>query len=267
MRIIKILLGIVGTIIALVAILAVTFVISMQAEVPESRLDVRFDPAIQADPAGLPYLVFGGTRNTGLEVVKLLRGRGEKVTAFVRPTSNLDDLNAVGGVDYVYGDGLDAETVAAAVAAGPYQAVISTIGCFRCEPPPDFLANRNIVDAMVDEGGGYMMLITSIGAGDSAKSPPFLSRIILRGIIPLKDQAEEHLRASGLEYTIIRPGGLNNMPSTGNGMLTEDPNGFGFIYREDLAQMIVAAMDNRDKTAGKTLSAMDAERTSPWGEG
>ena len=46
-------------------------------------------PPAHGDDGGL---VFGATRNTGLEIAKILAGRGEAVTAFVRPTSNLENL-------------------------------------------------------------------------------------------------------------------------------------------------------------------------------
>ncbi|MBT6962071.1 MAG: hypothetical protein HOA00_13080, partial [Rhodospirillaceae bacterium] len=40
-------------------------------------------------------LIFGATRNTGLEIAKILVARGEPVTAFVRPTSNLENLESL----------------------------------------------------------------------------------------------------------------------------------------------------------------------------
>ena len=52
-------------------------------------------------------LIFGATRNTGLEIAKILVGRGEAVTAFVRPTSNLENLEPL-DVDYFVGDALSA---------------------------------------------------------------------------------------------------------------------------------------------------------------
>src|SRR5690606_16495068 len=116
-------------------------------------------------------------------------------------------------------------------------AVISTIGCLRCEPPPDFIGNRNIIDAARNNGIGRFILITTVGAGDSHDAANLLSRIVLRPILPLKTRAEDHLRASGLAYTIIRPGGLRpeSTEATGLGYLTEDRGSLGFIHRADLA--------------------------------
>lgn len=56
-------------------------------------------PAIADDGV----LIFGASRNTGLEIARILVARGETVTAFVRPTSNLENLEPL-AVDYFVGD-------------------------------------------------------------------------------------------------------------------------------------------------------------------
>ena len=133
---------------------------------------------------------------------------------------------------------MDPSTLAAAFTANRIRAVVSTIGCLSCEPPPDFEGNRNIADAAEEAGVKRMILVTTIGAGDSANTPPFVSRAVLQKILPLKTRAEDYLKASSLEYTIVRPGGLMSSPPTGNGVLSENPETFGFIYRSDLAQLL-----------------------------
>ena len=107
--------------------------------------------------------------------------------------------------------------------------------------------------------------MTTVGAGDSYDAANLLTRIVLRDILPLKTQAEDHLRASGLAYTIIRPGGLrsNDSNATGEGVLTEDRSALGFIHRQDLAELIVAVLDD-DRSFGKTFAALDRTITEPW---
>ena len=82
------------------------------------------------------------------------------------------------------------------------------------------------------------------GAGPRAITAPLPSRLALSKIIPLKTQAEEHLKESGLNYTIIRPGGLPYGEDTGRGLLSEDPETMGFINRGDLARLIVGVIDD-----------------------
>ena len=220
---------------------------------------------MEADAApegGHNVLLFGGSRNTGLEVAKILAGRGDRVTAFVRPSSDRSGLQPL-GVEFVVGDALEADTVQAAFAAGDYTSVITTVGCFSCDPRPDYLGNRNIFDAAEAAGVQRMVFVTSIGSGDSEMAAPWLARVFLREILPLKTQAEDHLTASGLDYTIIRPGALRSRPPTGKGYLSESRDTEGIINRSDLAGLIVEALDD-NATVGKVLAAVDSEMSYPW---
>ena len=215
-----------------------------------------------APDGGHHVLLFGGTRNTGLEVAKLLAGRGDRVTAFVRPSSDRSGLEPL-GVSFTVGDALDMETVRAAFDGGDYTAVITTVGCFSCDPRPDYLGNANIFDAAAEAGVDRLLLVTSIGSGDSFKAAPWLARVFLREIIPLKTQAEEHLVATGLEYTIIRPGALRSKPPSGKGYLSESRETEGIINRSDLAGLIVEALDDH-ATKEKILAAVDSGLSYPW---
>jgi uncharacterized protein YbjT (DUF2867 family) len=262
MKLVKKILKIFGviTLILLGAIFILVF--DMRASIPDQQLALeKNDQSTVERNDG--YLLFGATRNTGLEVARILVARGDKVTAFIRLSSNRSDLEQL-GVDIVVGDALNVNTVNAAFADKNYYAVLSTIGCFNCDPPVDFVGNMNIVDASVQAGIQRMLMITTIGAGDSYAAAPWLSARFLAGMIPMKTQAEEHLRSSQLDYTIIRPGGLRSGSSTGRGVLSEDKDTFGYINRKDLAELIVACFDDQ-QTIGKTLAAVDGTTKWPWG--
>jgi nucleoside-diphosphate-sugar epimerase len=257
----KIVFTLVGVVLVLVAGLALTFYLSLQAKPPSSYFELQGTPPAAGAP---PVLIFGATRGTGLEVAKLLSERGEDFVAFVRPTSDRTELEKLNAA-FVVGDATNMDEVQTAVSSQPFRAIVSTIGCLSCDPPPDFIGNRNITDAAVAAGVPRMILITSLGAGDSKDAAPFASRLFLREILPLKEQAEEHLKASGLAYTIIRPGGLlqPDAPVTGQGYLSEDRMAFGFMTRPDLAEQIVGALDD-ERTIGKTFAAADKTVKSPF---
>lgn len=213
---------------------------------------------------GGSILVFGGNRATGLDIVRKLRERGEAVTVAVRPTSDTRELQAL-GVTTVIADALDAEQVRAAFAATPYAAVISTLGTSRGDQAkrPDFIGNRHVIDAAREAGVRRFVFITVIGAGESAGTEPLPARRFLAEVIRLKTQAEDHLKASGLEYTIIRPGGLGDVSATGTAVLAEDPKAFSYIARSDLAELAVQALGD-PSTIGKTYSAYDPSRRVLW---
>lgn len=213
---------------------------------------------------GGPILVFGGTGATGLEIVRLLREHGEEVTVAVRPTSNTAALQAV-GAKTVIADALDAEAVQAAFASNTYKVAISTLGTSRGDKAkrPDLVGNRNVIDAARAAGVTRFVFVTAIGTGDSFTATPFPSRMLLREVLALKGQAEDHLRASGLQYTIIRPGGLGLGRSTGQAVLADDPRAFSYMARIDVAKLTVAAMGD-PTTIGKTYNAYDPTRKTLW---
>lgn len=225
-----------------------------------SHEPVNVHAAATYTPAGGPVLVFGGTRGTGLEIVRQLRERGESVTVAVRATSNTSELQKL-GVTTVIADALDATQVQAAVNSNQFAAVISTLGTTRGDQDkrPDYIGNRNVIDAAKTAGVSRFIFITVVGTGNSADAAPRLSRSFLKEVTELKGQAEDHLRASGLEYTIIRPGGLGDVPATGTAVLADDPAAFSYIGRTDLATLAVQALGD-PSTAGKTYNAYDPSR-------
>lgn len=259
-KLLKILFGLLAIVVLAIGGLVLALFLTLRADLPEDYFELAGTPV---PPGAPPVLIAGATRNTGLEVARRLHERGEQVVALVRPTSDRTQLEAL-DADFVVGDAMSLEEMRAVLASQPFRAVVSTIGCFSCDPPPDFIGNRNLIDAAKAAGVERFVLVSSIGAGDSRDTVPFLSKIFLAKILPLKTEAEDYLRASGLEYTIIRPGGLPpEVPMTGNGALSEDRDAFGFIGRPDLGALIVGVLDD-PRTIDKTFHAVDPGIESPF---
>ena len=218
--------------------------------------------AVQEQP--LPksggILVFGGTRGTGLEVVKALVAKKENVTVVTHGSGENAELKAR-GVTLVSGNALQPDTIKDIFKATPFRVVISTVGAKRGEASPDFDGNKNVIDAAKAAKITRFVLVTVIGAGDSEKAAPWISRVILKDIIAAKTKAEDYLRASGLEYTIIRPGGLLDKPASGKAVLVADPGAFSYISRADLGKLVADAATD-DKMIGKVLTSFDGTRTS-----
>lgn len=188
-------------------------------------------------------LVFGGTGRTGVEIVKRLRNDDVPVTVFVRPTSNRSQVETF-GVDFVTGDAMNFEDVTAAFTGRRYQAVISAIGRRRGEPRPDYEANANIIRAAQEAGVPRMLLISSMGAGNSRTYMTNLPEF-MHEVLDAKTLAEDELMASDLAYTIIRPGRLFDEPMTGNAELSEDVSIVDkAINRSDLAALTVNTWRN-----------------------
>ncbi len=208
-------------------------------------------------------LVIGGTRATGLEVVRLLRARGDDVVVLVRPASNPGAAEAL-GARIVSGDALVPADLQAALATGQFRAIVSTLGARNPDGPrPDFEGNRNAVDAARLAGVKRFVMVSVVGAGDSHEAAPVIARYFLRQVILEKTKAEDYLKTSGLDYTIIRPGGLLDKEAQGRAYLTEDPRAMSWIRRADLARLMVQALDD-PRAIGKVYHAFDPDRTRFW---
>ncbi len=210
--------------------------------------------AQEVSPSGI--FVLGGSRGTGLEIVKLLRQRGDDVTVLVRESSNTVALNLT-GAQLVVGDALDRGSLDAALAQGEFQLVISTIGGRAPDNTRvDGIGNINTIEAAKAAGVSRFLLISTIGTGNSYEALNLMMKAVLKTSLEAKNQAETHLIESGLAYTIIRPGGLFDAEPSGKGILSEDPSTYGSIARSELAGLVLACI-NDDASVGKIYSAIE----------
>jgi len=199
----------------------------------------------------------GASRGVGREIAKYLTAQKSKVKALLRKEATAAELEAI-GIQVVLGDALNVGDVERAILADePIDAVISTLGGLPTNAQrPDYIGNKNLIDAALKAGAKKFILVSSIGTGNSAVSMPPQALATLGPVLVEKDKAEQYLIASGLTYTIIRPGGLKSEAATGHGILTEDPRIVGSINRADVAQLVCRCL-NSDRANNKVLSAVD----------
>ena len=199
----------------------------------------------------------GASRGVGREVANYLTAQQLKIKALLRTEDKRQELEAM-GIKVVLGDALNLSDVEQAIQAEePIDTIISTIGGIPKDTErADYLGNKNLIDIAVKAGVKKFILVSSIGSGNSANAIPPQALETLKSVLIEKEKAEKHLIASGLTYTVIRPGGLKSEPATGNGILTEDPAIAGTIHRADVAQLICRSL-NSENTNNKILSAID----------
>ncbi len=213
------------------------------------------------EPSGPPgsVLVAGATGQTGRLIVAGLLTAGYRVRALVRNSVKAGPLGA--GVELVTGDVRQPATLLAAMTG--VSAVISAIGGrsplggngFRAI---DWEGNRALIDAAGSGGVPRFLLITAGSAGRTGfpYSLPFAP-------YPWKARAEAHLRASGLAYTILGPGGLKDEPG-GKGVRAVPRNAYqtGWISRADLARVTVACLAE-PATVRRTVTLVVDETQPP----
>lgn len=87
------------------------------------------------------------------------------------------------------------------------------------------------------------VMLSSMGADAPEKASE------LQEYLKAKHNADEHLKSSGLNYAIVRPGTLNNEKPTSHIQLKEKLSAGGEISRADVAQTLVRVLN--DDTANK----------------
>ncbi|MBM5822673.1 MAG: SDR family oxidoreductase [Cyanobacteria bacterium K_Offshore_surface_m2_011] len=148
--------------------------------------------------------VTGASGKTGWRVVEEALGRGWRVKAILRPNSEVPP--GLAGAELVRLELADAEALGAAL-AGCDALVIAT----GARPSVDLagplkvdaLAMRPQIDACKAAGVKRVVLVSSLCSGR------WLHPLNLFGLILVwKGVGERWLAASGLEWTVVRPGGL-----------------------------------------------------------
>lgn len=140
--------------------------------------------------------VTGGTGYMGARVAAQLVARGHRVRALTRAAS-AGRLPA--GVETVIGDALDGATYATAIA--PADAFVHLVGTPHPNPSKaaefervDLASTRTAVDAAKAAGVRHFVYVSV------AQPAP-----VMRAYIAARAAAEAHLRASGLNATVLRP--------------------------------------------------------------
>ena len=212
--------------------------------------------------------VAGGSRGVGRAIIDKLLADGSEVVALVRSDDSVAELSAIEGVTAIQGDAFDYKCVEGAIDG--CDAAITTLGGTPAdEKRVDYEGNNNVIEAAGILGCVRVILVTSIGCGNSKDATPPAVYETLEPVLAAKNKAENILIKyyTNMNWTIIRPGGLKTEPMTGKAILTEDAGkAIGSIHREDVADLVVKALSSPN-TERKIFSAVDTSLVSPHAEG
>ena len=159
-------------------------------------------------------IIFGATGSIGRPLVDQALADGHTVTAFVRNPDALvvDHPNLIRLARSVF----DQAAVTAAL-AGQDAAVVALgagrNGRVRAE------GTRTVIAAMQATGVRRLVCLSTLGAGDSRPALNFFWRHVMFGLL-LRPAYADHqaqeaaVMASGLDWTIVRPGSFTDGPAT-----------------------------------------------------
>jgi uncharacterized protein YbjT (DUF2867 family) len=97
---------------------------------------------------------------------------------------------------------------------------------------------KRLIDAAKYAGVSKFVMLSSMGADNPAVSEE------MEGYLTAKQNADDYLKKSGLDYTIVRPGSLTDEEGTGKIKLEEKLESFGEITRADVAQTLIEVLED-----------------------
>ena len=175
------------------------------------------------------------------------------MTSLVRNPDHRADIERAGGtpvlidleattVDALVPVIRGADAVVFAAGAGPGSGVAR-------KDTVDRAAAVLLADAAQAAGVRRYVLVSSTGVDDPPRPG---TDEVWAAYLTAKKAAEEAIRDSGLDWTILRPGSLTDQPGTGRVLLAPPPVGRGDVTRDDTAAVLVALLDT-PATAGRIL--------------
>lgn len=199
-------------------------------------------------------VIAGGHGQIALRLERLLSARGDEVAGIIRRAEQGDDLRAASAEPVL----CDLESASVEEVAAHLQGADAAV--FAAGAGPGSGADRKqtvdkgaailFADAAERAGVRRHVVVSSMGA-----DPAHPGDDIFDAYLRAKGEADEYVRGrAGLDWTILRPGGLIDDAGTGLVRL-EASTGRGMIPRDDVAAVLAELVDT-PATAGLTLEAV-----------
>ena len=216
----------------------------------------------QPRPTKQRIAIVGGHGKVALQLIPILTGRGHTVVPLARKQQQLLDLAAMGTEPRE----LDIENSTEADFAAAFEgcdAVVFTAGggadgnVERKQTVDLEGATKSIAGAKA-AGISRLVQVSAIGVDNPVPedAPPSW-----KAYVDAKRDADVALRESGLDWTIIRPGGLTDDPATGRVNLAPTVER-GDVSRADVAHVVADCLDRPD-TAGAQWELVAGETPIP----
>lgn len=201
--------------------------------------------------------IIGGHGKVALVLAQLLKTGGNDVTSIFRNPDHTDDVENTGASPVV----ADVEQLSVAQLADLLEgqdAVVWSAGAGGGSPERTYAVDRDAairaMDAAVMAGAKRFVMVSYFGAGQDHGVPeddPF------HAYAQAKADADDHLRASSLDWTVVGPGALTEDEATGRIDVSEgERDGEHRTSRANVALVVAAVLDD-PSTIGKTIEFSD----------
>ena len=202
--------------------------------------------------------IAGANGQIGQHLLREMADSNHEVRALIRHPDQGPELQQLGATETVLGDleqdcseamrGCDAVIFTAG--SGPHTGPDKTIDV-------DQEGAIRLVDTARVMGIKRFIMVSSMRAEEPEKGPEKL-----RHYLWAKHNADEHLKNSGLNYTIVRPGRLTDDDGTGKVALSARLDQSGKIPRQDVARVLLAVLDS-DTATNRVFDVVSGDTPVP----
>jgi uncharacterized protein YbjT (DUF2867 family) len=186
----------------------------------------------------MEVVIAGGHGKVALGLTRRLTGRGDRVRSLIRNPAHAIDVGDAGGEPMI----CDLESAGDELAGvvGRADAVVFAAGAGAGSGPArketmDYGGAVKMIRAAEANGIRRFVMVSSIGADARAEGDEMAPYFRAKG------EADDALRESDLDYTIVRPGHLVDRPGTGLVTVGETVE-FADVARHDIAAVVAAAL-------------------------
>ena len=201
--------------------------------------------------------VIGGHGKVALHLSRILTERGHLVSALIRNPTHRNDVEAT-GAEAVVADVEALETGELTEVLQGHDAVVWSAGAGGGSPERTYAVDRDAaIEAMAaaeEAGIKRFVMVSYFGASPDHGVPeddPFFA------YAEAKAAADEHLRSTDLDWTVLGPSALTEAPATGR-IETGTTTGKSEVSREDVALVVAHALEE-PATVRRTIEFNNGE--------
>jgi uncharacterized protein YbjT (DUF2867 family) len=198
----------------------------------------------------MDVVVAGGHGRIGLRLLRLLAEGGQRARGLIRNPDHARDLEAVGAEPVICD--MEALEELSECCAGADAVVFAAGAGPGSGPERKQTVDYGAAVKLMNAGVRRYVMVSAIAAG----RPGDWSEE-MRPYYEAKAGADERLVESGLDHTIVRPGGLTDDPGTGR-VLVGTGLDYGSIPREDVAAVLLAVLEEPG-TVGTTFELVSGD--------
>jgi putative NADH-flavin reductase len=200
--------------------------------------------------------IFGSTGKTGIELVNQALEKEHAVTAFLRDPDRLQIEDKM--LTKITGDVFDPTSVAQAIQGQDCVICVLGSGNDLGKTTVRTTGTINIIEGMEMNNVKRLIAMTAMGVGDSWNTLSLVNKLFFATL--LKSSRDDHeaqeaaIKESDLDWTIIRPSGLQDTPKTGVYDVGENIlANTSKISRADVADLILIELE-KNELIGKAVT-------------